>query len=85
MASSRNRCGQISVAHTSVNDLQFIFEEFKPFDHERDNAAQDRLWHADPIKFIQATSIHVLHAIVDTGFYEERAVEFDYQWVDGTV
>lgn len=74
-----------SIAHTSVNDLHFIFEKFKPFDHERNNAAQDRLGHPDPIKFVQTTGIHILHAIVDTGFYEERAVKLDYRVVYGAV
>jgi hypothetical protein len=73
------------IVHTSVNDLQFILEKFKTFDHERNNAAQDRLGHPDPIQFIQTTCIHILHAIVDTRFYEERAVKLDYRVVDGAV
>ncbi len=76
---------QRSLVHTPVNDLQFIFEKFKPFDHERNNAAQDRLRRPDPIQFIQTTGIHVLHAIVDTRFYEERAIKLDYRVVDGAV
>jgi len=76
---------QRRVAHTSVDDLQFIFEKFKPFDHEINNAAQDRLGHPDPIQFIETTGIHILHAIVDTRFYEERAVELDYRVMDGAM
>ena len=73
------------IAHTSVNDLQFIFEKFKPFDHERNNAAQDRLGHPNPIQLIQTTGVHILHAIVDTRFYEECTIELDYRVVDGAV
>lgn len=74
-----------NIGDTSVNDLQFIFEKFKPFDHERNNAAQDRLGHPNPVQFIQTTGIHILHAIIHTGFYEERAVELDYRVVDRAV
>ena len=68
-----------------MNDLHFIFEKFKPFDHERNNAAQDRLGHTDPIQFIETSGIHILHAIVDTRFYEECAVKLDYGVVNGAM
>lgn len=65
--------------------LKIILEKFKPLDHERNDATQDRLGNPNAIKFIKATSIHVLHAIVDTGFYEESAVKFDDGCVYGAV
>jgi len=68
-----------------VNYLQFILEEFKPLDHKSNNTTQDRLGNPNTIKFIKTTSIHVLHAIVDTGFYKESAVKFDDGWVYGAV
>ena len=71
--------------HTSVNYLQFILEKFEPLDHERNNTTQDRLGNPKGIKFIKTASVHVLHAIVDTRFYEESTVKFDDGWVYGAV
>ena len=66
-------------------DIQLVFEELEPADHACCYARQDVFGDTGCLELIKRSGVHVFHAIVDTRFDEERAVEFHDFGCDGAV
>jgi hypothetical protein len=58
-----------------MNNIQVILEELEAPHHAASDTGQDILGHTGCLKFVERTSIHVLHAVVDTRFNEESAIK----------
>jgi hypothetical protein len=63
---------------TSVYDVEVVLEEFEALDHTASNTTQDAFRNTNALEFVEASGVHILHAIINAGFDEEGAIELDY-------
>lgn len=60
-----------------MDDVELVLEEFKALDHAPSNATEDAFRNANTLQLIEASSIHILHAVINAGLDEEGTVELD--------
>lgn len=63
-----------------MNDVQVVLEELEAPHHISGNMTKHAFRDADALQFINASSVHILHAIIDAGLDKESTVEvYDFR------
>jgi hypothetical protein len=60
-----------------MDDLEFILEKLETADHAGGDASENVFRDASALELVETSSVHILHTVVDTGFYEEGTIKLD--------
>ena len=68
-----------------MDDLELVLEKFETPDHASCDTSENILRDSSALELVKTSGVHVLHTIIDTGFYEESTVKLDNFGCDSTM
>jgi hypothetical protein len=69
----------------AMDDLEVVLEKLETADHAGSDTSENIFRNASALELVETSSIHILHAVIDAGFYKEGTVKFDNLRSNGTV